>query len=44
MRLWQCFGEGRDYLSLMPLTLLAQVYANPFDDDGDEIIPRAWRP
>jgi len=25
----------------MPLTLLAQVYANLFDDDGDEIIPRA---
>jgi hypothetical protein len=44
MRLWWWFGEGRDYLSLMPLTLLAQVHANLFDGEGDEIIPRARHP
>jgi hypothetical protein len=28
---------------LMPLTFLVQVYANLFDDEGDEITPRALR-
>ena len=25
-------------------TPLALIYANLFDDEGEEIIPRAWRP
>ena len=41
-----CTEEGRDYLSLkfdVP-SFNAPIYANLFDDEGEEIIPLAWRP
>ena len=31
-------------LSLRSRTPCALIYKNLFDDEGEEIIPRAWRP
>ena len=41
-----CSEEGRDYLSLKfdDPSFNAATYANLFDDEGEEIIPLAWRP
>ena len=38
--------EGRDYLSLKldDPSFNAPIYANLLDDEGEEIIPLAWRP
>ena len=36
------FGEDNGVLSAQ--APLALIYANLFDDEGEEIIPLAWRP
>ena len=38
------FGEDNGVLSVKPRTPLAPICANLFDDEGEEIIPLAWRP
>ena len=39
-----CSEEGRDYLSLKLDDPDAAICPNLFDDEGEEIIPLAWRP
>jgi uncharacterized protein (DUF736 family) len=42
----ECSEEGRNYLLLKfdDPSFNAPIYANLFDDEGEEIIPLAWRP
>ena len=40
----RCSGEDNGVLFDQAPPPLALIYANLFDDEGEEIIPLAWRP